>query len=369
MIRPNFTRIPAELRALPRWVTWRGAKVPYCPAAINRKASVTNPDTWAHFQMAQTAYEEGGYSGVGFVLSADGIVGIDLDKCVTDGEPSNEALSLMDRIGCNYIELSPSGKGLRGFGYGRNIGGRRGVVEAVRCEVYSDRRYLTVTGHVLRDGPLVQLPGVSEVVDSLTASPTEEAQKMTEELVSHPLFSSVGIPLHTLPNSEGERNRRLFDLARWAKGRCPDATRSELRVLVQEWHRLALPVIGTRDFGTTWADFLRGYEAVRQPHGATLQTILGWIDFAAPTPPHIAALGYGDAGNRLIRICEALQAHAGEAPFFISARQAGELIGMHFTDASKMLSALVADGVIELIQRGAGKVASRYKFLMSEVKQ
>jgi primase-polymerase (primpol)-like protein len=80
MLSPDFSAMPAELRRIPRWVVWKGTKVPYCPTAKNSKASVTEPDTWASFDQAQTAYEEGGYQGVGFVLSGDGIVGVDLGQ-------------------------------------------------------------------------------------------------------------------------------------------------------------------------------------------------------------------------------------------------------------------------------------------------
>jgi hypothetical protein len=38
------------------------------------------------------------------------------------------------------------------------------------------------------------------------------------------------------------------------------------------------------------------------------------------------------------------------------------VLGIHFTDASKMLAALVRDGVLQLVSKGAGKVASRYRF-------
>lgn len=366
MLPPVFDRIPGELAAIPRWVTHK-AKVPYDPSAVRRKASVTDPGTWGPFESARLAFEEGDRDGIGFVLTGDGIVGVDLDKCVIDGSPDAKAMGLIDRIGCQYVELSPSGTGLRGFGYGPNIGGKRGLFEGVKAELYSSGRYLTCTGHALRIGPLVELPGFADVACALGApSPTEEVQKNTEDDLSHPLRSSVGIPPHTLPSTEGERNRRLFDLARWAKGKHPDASREELRAIVAEWHRLALPFIGTKDFATTWTDFTRGLEKVRQPHGETMQAILETVDHSMPMPDRITALGYGDATHRLIRICEALQKHAGENPFFLSARQAGELIGMHFTDASKVLYALVADGVLILIKRGAGKQASRYRYVWQE---
>ena len=360
-MQPDFQMMPVELRELSRWVVWKGAKVPYCASAINRLASVTDPRTWSSFEHAEMAYVEGGYSGVGFVLNGDGIVGVDLDKCAPDGVPSTDALNLLSHLGCQYIELSPSGTGLRGFGYGDDIKGRRGVLDGLNVELYSSARYLTVTGRVLKNGPLVRLPGFQDVALSLKRmSPTEEGQKKTEENVCHLLSSSVGIPASTLPTREGERNRCLFQLARHIKGEQPNATREELRAIVSEWHKLVLPVIGTKDFAVTLADFMRCFESVKQPRGATLKIILDGIDFSAPLPSWIEALGYGEPSTRLVHVCIALQRHEGAKPFFISVRQAGELIGMHYTDASKVLTTLVADGVLSLVSKGAGKVASRY---------
>ena len=79
-----FNQIPAELRCLPRWVNWRneqGRKIPYDAKALNSRASSTDPDTWASFEQAQAAFEERGgdpdqFTGVGFVLSGDGLVGV-----------------------------------------------------------------------------------------------------------------------------------------------------------------------------------------------------------------------------------------------------------------------------------------------------
>ena len=67
--------MPAELIQLSRWVCWKDKKVPYIATALNSKASVTDEGTWATFEQTKTAYEEGGYEGVGFVLNGDGIVG------------------------------------------------------------------------------------------------------------------------------------------------------------------------------------------------------------------------------------------------------------------------------------------------------
>jgi hypothetical protein len=359
MMSPDFRTMPPELCKIPRWVVWKDAKVPYCPTAINSKASVGNPDTWASFNQAQTAYEEGGYLGVGFVLDGSGIVGVDLDKCVHSGEPEPAAMSLLDRVGCKYIELSPSGTGLRGFGYGDPIAGTRGQLDGVNVELYAKGRYLTVTGRPITQGPLVTLPGFSEVARAIRGP---DLQKRTEDDRSNLPFSSVGIPSETIPTDQGQRNRCLFALARYVKGVHPNATRQELRAIVAKWHAQSLPVIGTKDFSVTLTDFFNGWDKVRQPHGAVLQSVLATIDHRTPLPAGIVALGYGVDANQLVRVCAALQAHQGDMPFFISARQAGEVIGVHFTDASKMMAALVGDGVLRLISKGAGKVASRYRF-------
>lgn len=365
---PVFDAMPAELRNLPRWVVWKGAKVPYCATLPNSKASVTDPDTWASFDQAQAAYEEGGYQGVGFVLNGDSLVGLDLDKCIHAGEPDPAAMQLLERVGCRYIEVSPSGTGLRGFGYsnGKPITGTRGQLDGLSVELYATGRYLTVTGQSLLAGPLVPLQGFAELADAVRG---DRLQKRTEADRGNPLSSSVaplsssvGIPVNTIPKKEGQRNQCLFRLARYLRGKMPDASQEELRLMVWKWHAMALPVIGTKEFAISWVDFLNGWDKVRLPYGSILQPILAKIDDTAPLQPRFLAFGYQKAGQHLIRICEALQVHSGTEPFFLSSRKAGELIGMHFTDAAKILVALQDDAVLKLISKGAGHKASRYRF-------
>lgn len=367
MLSPLFSKMPSELTQLSRWVVWRGAKVPYCSAAPKLKASSTAPETWSSFEQAQTTFEEGGFSGIGFVLNNDGIVGIDLDKCVIDGQPLPAAIEILDRLGCTYIEFSPSGNGLRSFGYAPATKGVRGKLNGINVELYSTGRYLTVTGQTIKSAPLACLSGFVELADALRTAPTEEVQKNTEDDSSHLLFSSVGVPLQRfIPNCEGARNQCLFQLARYLKGTMPDASKAELRLIVRQWHELALPIIGTKDFSTSWADFLRGYEKVKFPYGATLNQIMEQTDMNATIPESLQALGYGEKCNLLVRICRQLQLNAGAEPFFLSARQAGELLGIHFTDAAKYLYALKADGVLELVSLGAGNKASRYRYVWPE---
>jgi putative DNA primase/helicase len=123
--------IPEELRVRPQWVVWKAVgdkpdKVPYS-ARSGRRASSTDLLTWSTFQKALKAYESGEYAGVGFVFSsADPYTGIDLDDCVdADGEIA-------------------TGSGLHIIVRGDVPNRRKGEVE-----VYSLKRFFTVTGHVV----------------------------------------------------------------------------------------------------------------------------------------------------------------------------------------------------------------------------
>ncbi len=152
----HFAGIPERLRGYPHFVVWQYERVdddlkkpPFNPKT-GRRASVTRPETWGSFTQAQSAYATGTFAGVGIVLTADmGIVGIDIDHCIADGEPSEEAKRILSALN-SYAESSPSGTGIRILLEGKLPGAfrRRGNIE-----LYEDMRYLTLTGHTLADAP------------------------------------------------------------------------------------------------------------------------------------------------------------------------------------------------------------------------
>lgn len=329
-------------------------------------ASSTDPATWSSFEQARTAYEESGYAGVGFVLNGNGIVGVDLDKCVANRVPDPAAMAILDHLGCTYVELSPSGNGLRGFGYGPSIKGVRGKLDGISIELYAIGRYLTVTGHTLRSGPLSELGGFSELADSVRSQSTEKYRDDSSHISVASVLSVDNAIIQTLPLSDGERNHCLFQFARMVKLLSPNATTEELRPVVLRWHKAALPNISTKEFAISWCDFLRAFESVRYPHGTSIKQILGDINMTLAAPARIEKLGYGEKEFYLFRICERLQKQAGRDPFFLSCRQAGELIGTNFLAASKMLRAFRADGVLDEVSKGSGVKASRYRLISPE---
>jgi len=176
-LAPQFENIPEELKKLRRWIVWRAEgpagtkpkKVPYDPTLPTaHRASSTDPHTWGKYDQAVATYMEGGYTGIGIVLDNDGLVGIDLDQCMIDGKPSAEAMALMHKLSVQYIEVSPSGTGLRGFGYAEKLEkGVNGTLDGMKIELYSDKRFMTVTGHVMQSGPITRLKGFTDLADKV----------------------------------------------------------------------------------------------------------------------------------------------------------------------------------------------------------
>lgn len=162
----KFENIPNELRQLSQWCVWRyedvGArkptKVPY--GKDNKHVDVTNSASWITFNEACGIYNNGDYSGVGFVFSGhDPYAFIDLDdpSVLMDGTPNpNYQSDLASQIKIfrefdSYSERSPSGKGLHVIIKGEVVAGRRRSF----IEVYSSNRYATFTGDIYSDRPII----------------------------------------------------------------------------------------------------------------------------------------------------------------------------------------------------------------------
>jgi putative DNA primase/helicase len=152
----NFERLPKRIQPLHQFVVWRYVQVedelkkpPFDPRT-GKRASVANPKSWGSFAEARRAYATGRFAGIGIVLTqALGIVGIDIDHCIQEGQPSHEAKQMVSALG-SYTETSPSGTGIRILLAGTLPGPyrRRGTIE-----MYEDRRFLTLTGHIFPTMP------------------------------------------------------------------------------------------------------------------------------------------------------------------------------------------------------------------------
>ena len=159
--------IPLELKVHRGWACWRytddsagrTSKPPFQPASGER-AEPSNMATWSSYDDAWAAYREGGtsdhpaYDGISFALWEPwGIVGVDLDHVSAHDHDARRFVDELD----SYTEHTPGGDGLRIFVRGTLPPGRR---RRDWVEMYSARRFLTVTGQ--------QLPHASP---TLTSSP------------------------------------------------------------------------------------------------------------------------------------------------------------------------------------------------------
>jgi len=120
----NSDSIPLELKQYPYWCVWKyvqkpgkekPGKVPYQPLT-GQTARSNDPNTFTIFAAAEQAYKAGGYDGIGVGVFKS-LVAIDIDDCFdpVTRQMSKMALDIINMLGPTYIEISPSGKGLRLF--------------------------------------------------------------------------------------------------------------------------------------------------------------------------------------------------------------------------------------------------------------
>lgn len=142
-----------EIKEKKQWVCWKKTernngkigKMPISPAT-GTAAKANDASTWSSFTEAVEAQEKYECDGIGLELEGSGLVGIDIDDCIdADGKLSETAASIVAAVD-SYTELSPSRRGVHILVKADlNIGKRN---NAVGLEVYSTKRFFTVTGNV-----------------------------------------------------------------------------------------------------------------------------------------------------------------------------------------------------------------------------
>jgi hypothetical protein len=156
-IPTDFSQVPTELRELSQWICWRFAerdgketKLPVSPET-GVEVAVTDAAKWVSFERAvDRAGVRNDIDGIGFAFrDGGGLVGIDLDDCLTGGQLSEFARGVVHRFPGTYAEVSPSGEGLKLWVRGEvpvapDKTGRK--IPKRGLEVYCRGRYFTVTG-------------------------------------------------------------------------------------------------------------------------------------------------------------------------------------------------------------------------------
>jgi putative DNA primase/helicase len=164
----NFAAIPAELKALARWVNWqfverdgKPTKEPINPQTGNL-ASCSDPDTWGTYSDALARLNIDSVDGIGFQLGSP-YTGVDLDGCrdSATGDIEPWAQKIIASLN-SYTEVSPRRCGVHIWVKG-NLppGGRR----KGHIEMYCTGRYLTVTGLHLDGTPKTVEERQTELTD------------------------------------------------------------------------------------------------------------------------------------------------------------------------------------------------------------
>ena len=170
----------------------------------------------------------------------------------------------------------------------------------------------------------------------------------------------------SLPVGPGKRHRQVFDLARGLKAlpEFADAAAENLKPYVQRWHQMALDQIQTKPFEETWIDFLKAWPRVKHPKGEDAMTKIFEASLQNELPP--VAENYEQHPLKiLVGLCRELQRATGEGPFYLACRTAARLLGVDHTTANRWLFLLVADGVLEEVEKGnrAQRRATRFRYL------
>lgn len=159
---PILSALPVELHDLKRYLLWKERphetkpnktrKVPFYANGRQRKGLL---DTEADLNQLVTLeeaidlYTLGGYDGVGFALAGDNVGAFDLDGILDDNQnliPGHAGVDLVKaaRSRGAYIEVSPSGRGLRIVGPCSSTT----AYSKDGLEYWGAKRFVTLTGEV-----------------------------------------------------------------------------------------------------------------------------------------------------------------------------------------------------------------------------
>ncbi len=191
----KYKNIPDIMKEQRKWVGFKliykegqakPVKLPICPHSGKGASSVSAED-WGSFDEAVVACKKYMCSGVGYVFDGDGVVGIDIDGCVSEnGEFNDVAKEIMAMTG-SYTEYSPSKHGIHIYVKGS-------LDKAVKhsesgVELYSTGRYFTVTGD--RIGECSEVLDGQDVINFITAKYGKKPNKKAVSKAKNVALSNI----------------------------------------------------------------------------------------------------------------------------------------------------------------------------------
>jgi hypothetical protein len=214
--------------------------------------------------------------------------------------------------------------------------------------------------------PTLQSDGDTEVINSgCSASPSSLATpSLCLSVNSLPEAVEVSLPTQVHRN-----NAALFTLARALKAfearRGESLTRDEKNRAFADWHdRVKAAGLLREGLGRDeyLAEFMHALRKAKIPLG--MSPAEQALERAKSEPPPAEAEVFTSAESKLlVAVCHQLHLAAKGEPWFLPTRTAAKLIGKTHTYCAKLLSALVAMGVLEIAESHTTIRATRYRYV------
>lgn len=216
----NLENIPAYLKKYRGWCGWkyeerkhRLTKVPYNPLT-GTHASVNQPDTFTDFDSAMKVADS--YDGIGIRVGAE-IIAIDLDHCKDGDILQPWAAEIVSNFQDTYIEVSPSGTGLRiilfiakDYIYDKDTY----YIKKGNVEVYvagATNRFVTITGNVFLKNDIAEnMSGLQWLLETHMKRKVPKIQKAQQELHKSYL-SDEGVLAKAMASKQGEKFQKLWN--------------------------------------------------------------------------------------------------------------------------------------------------------------
>ncbi|WP_439670785.1 hypothetical protein AEMCBJ_12960 [Cupriavidus necator] len=306
---PIIENIPQALKDKPQWIVWKAGavnaegkfgKIPVDPAT-GKPCSAHERGNWLPFDDAVRAQRQKGYAGIGFDLDGqpfthcdDGVplylIGLDIDQCEAE---MDSLYRVWLRLGKPYLEVSPSGKGVRMFALsriafrGRNVGGR---------EIYSSGRFLTVTGHSARGGIKDATEALGSVYEEWFGSvPTPQVPMSGQSIdgTTRSLMGSIPPPAET-----PDQIARVRAMLSYISADCErDRWRNVIWALESTGWRCA------EELGRTWSQTAphrfdeSALQAVRKSFNCAGGITLGTLVHHAREGGYVDPIGFGELAS------------------------------------------------------------------------
>lgn len=155
--------VPEEMKVLSQWCPYkiyrnketdRFEKI-VLNAKDGHRAKSNDPETWTSFSDALEYARKNNCAGLAFALNKNTISCIDLDKCITDGNPNASAARLLEQLSNTYTEKSVSGEGVHIFLKDNllqdKFKNRANLEAGQEIEVYDSSRFISMTGDLLSE--------------------------------------------------------------------------------------------------------------------------------------------------------------------------------------------------------------------------